>query len=387
VIPLKYDHPSIVTFMSTMLSAHDLFVRVRLLDLDHNYLEDLSPPFVDGQVSFDTSESITRALDLTLFDPLKAIHLDPDSPSPTGIFLTNMISITYVVRTPGRASVWEIPVFTGPIDDVDRDGLYLNIKCLGKESLSLANLYHGKHYKKTQAKTDVIVNILRTLCGETKFAIPTLNVKMANDLSLSRENIPWLAAKKLAASMGQQLFYDGRGVARMRRVPASVSFTYRDVNLTTVPRVSYDLSTTINAVDVVGGKPKKAKNRVKYQAIAPRSHVLSPQNLGRGTPRIPRYLWVEIKDDNITSQAEAIDVGSRQLAQGLLAGVEVAFDGIPNPLAEELDIGRLASEQASTNFHHTKWTLPLVAGTDAAYGYLKRVPARGRTVKRGGKKK
>ena len=386
MLQLPYNGASIEALKETLLTSHTISIRLRLLDLDHGYLQDLTAAFTSGQINFDVTQSITRSMDVVLFDPLGSIHLDPNSPSPTGVYITNMISVVYVVLNPVSNQVWEVPVFCGPIDKVDRDTFFINVKCLGKEALSINNLYRAKQYRKGQKKTTVIRSILVDLCGETKLSIPDRPVKMPNDLHMNQDHIPIIDAKNLAASMGYQLFYDGRGVARMRPFPRDVIHNFTDNWLTSTPRVSYDLSQVRNAIRVVGKKPKKAKNRITYDAVAQRAHTLSPWELGRGNPRVPRFLWEKIEDDNINSRAEAVAVGNARLAQGLLTGVDATFDGRPLPLIEEMDVLRLASTHAAANFQAKQWTLPLVAGDSASYGYFKRVLTRGRTIpKRGGK--
>lgn len=377
MISTKYSWPDIAELLELLTMSHNLHIRVRVLDLDHNYREDLSSVFVDGQVNFDADAEITRSLDLTVFDPLRAIQLDPDSPSPLGIFIANQISVVYVISNPTRTKSWDIPVFCGPIEKVDRDGMFLNIKCLGKEVLSLGNLWRGRDYRKGQEKTTVIRSILTSLCGESKLDVPNLSQRLPEPLNLSRSTKPWILAKRLAATMGYQLFYDGRGVARLRRKPNNMSFIFRMKHLTSVPKVGYDLSKTINAVEVIGRKPSKDKDPVGYRLVADRNHRLSPWSLGRGNPKIPRYMWKTIKDGGIRTDAEAKDVCLRELSQGLRAGVDVKFDGVGNPLLEELDVCQLDSEHEQAEFVMRKWTLPLVAGENASYGYLKKVAPKG----------
>jgi hypothetical protein len=356
-------------------SAHTLKIRVRLLDLDHNYIKDLSDCFVDGAVTIDANADVTRALDMTLFDPQGKIHIEPDSPHRTSIFIADMISVVYVVMTPDKSEVFHIPVFCGPIDKVDRDDMFISVKCLGKESLSLTNLWRGRTFKHGQTKTFVIERILRDMVGETKLSIPTKDSRIASDLKLNREKRPWEVAKNLARSMGYQLFYDGRGVAQMRKMNHNPAFVFRTDMVTTEPTMSWDLSKAINAVDVIGAKPKKSKRKVQYRAIADQSRPLSPWRLGRGG--VPRYLWTEVQDDSLRTKAECKDIGDKLLKQGLLAGVDVKFDGIPHPRLQELDICRIDTEQVSATFPIKQFTIPLVAGDDATYGYLRRQRPRG----------
>lgn len=358
-----------------MTSAHSIFIRVRLLDLNHKYQKDLTTFFADGQVTVDTEAEVTRALDLTLLDPLGRVNLDPDDASETSIFIADMISIMYVVVDPNRSKTYEVPIFCGPISSVERDDVQIAVKCLGKESLGLTNLWDGRVFKEGQEKTWVIKQILKDLMGETKLDIPDKKAKLPNDQKLNREDSPWKVAKKIAASMNMQLFYDGRGVAVLRKRHSTPVAELNKDWLTDEPQVAYDLSTVINAVKVIGGKPKKAKEPVKAKAVAQRSHPLSPWRLGRGG--VPRFLWVTVQDDSLRTAKECRELAQKTLKNGLLAGVSIAADGVPNPRLQELDPVRFRSDHVALHAPIKKFTIPLIAGADASYGYVRKIRPRG----------
>lgn len=374
-------------FNNLLRSAHFLGVVVRLLDLDHNYREDLTAQFMEGNVNVDADADVTRALDVTFLDPQKSINIDPDSPSPTSIYVAQMLQVVMVYQPPLRDYQVAIPVFTGPIDAVDRDDVFLQVKCLGKESLSISNLWSGRTYQKGQRKIDVIRNIFQTLIGENKLDLDnSAQGSLPNDLKLNRDDAPFLKAKDLAGSMGYQLFYDGRGIARMRKRNNQVVLTLDKTWLTDQPQVSYDLSETINAVEVKGKKPKKNKDAPKFRAIADYNHPLSPWRLGRAG--VPRYLWTEVEDDSLRSDAECAEVANRILKRGLLGGVEVQAEGIPHPQLEEEDCLTYVTDSFRSTALLKKFTIPLEAGEDTTFGYHERTKVKGghKGVKRKNKK-
>lgn len=374
-------------FNNLLRSSHYLGVVVRLLDLDHNYREDLTQQFMEGNVSIDADADVTRGLDVTFLDPQRSINIDPDSPSPTSIFVAQMLQAIMVYQPPLRNYQVAVPVFTGPIDAVDRDDVFLQVKCLGKESLSISNLWSGRTYQKGQRKIDVIRNIFNTLIGETKLDLDnSAQGNLPNDMKLNRDDAPFLKAKDLAGSMGYQLYYDGRGIARMRKRSNQVVLTLDKTWLTDQPQVSYDLSTTINAVEVRGKKPKKNKDAPKARAIADYNHPLSPWRLGRAG--VPRYLWTEVEDDSLRSDAECAEVANRILKRGLLGGVEVQAEGIPHPQLEEEDCLTYVTDSFRATALLKKFTIPLEAGEDSSYGYHERTKVKGghKGVKRKSKK-
>jgi hypothetical protein len=355
--------------------AYNMRIRLRLLDLDHNYKKDLTDYFYDGQVTVDNTAEVTRALDLTLMDPRKQVHIDPDSPSRTSVFISDMISVVFVVQRPDRSKEWDIPVFCGPIDSLDRDEVFVDIKCLGKESLSITNLWRGKTYKPHQPKTDVIKQILRNLVGETKLSIPDKKAKLPDERKLSKASKPWKIAKAIAKTMGFQLFYDGRGFAVMRRISHKPVLKMDEGWIITDPKVAYDLSKTINAVRVIGKKPKKQKEPVQFTLVAPKSHPLSPWRIGRGG--VPRYLWTEVQDESLRTTKECKDLCKSLLADGLLAGVDVTYDGVVHPGLQEGDVIALRTDLVAVNYKASKFTIPLTAATAASYGYHKRIRPKG----------
>lgn len=354
-------------FNSLLKSAHYLGVVVNLLDLDHGYRESLTDKFMEGVVTVDADGEVTRSLDITFLDPQKQIQIDPDSPSPTSVYVAQMLQIIMVYLSPDRTFQVNVPVFTGPVDSVDRDDVFLNVKCLGKESLSITNLWSGHVFQKGQRKTEVIRNIFQNMIGETKLDLIQDPASLPNDLKLNRDDAPFTAAKNIAGSMGYQLYYDGRGVARMRKRANNVMFTLDNTWLSSQPSVSYDLSETVNAVDVKGKKPKKGKDAPRWKAVADYSHPLSPWRLGRA--QVPRYLWTEVEDDNLRSNDECREVAERILKRGLLAGVEVQADGIPHPQLEEEDVITFLTSHVAATILLRKFTIPLTAGADSTYGY------------------
>lgn len=360
---------------AALCSAYNLDIHVSLLDSDGKFIQNLTRNFYEGSVSIDSSADVTRALDMVLFDPDHNAAIEPTSPGRTSIFIADMLHVEYVVSTPDRQQVWEIPVFTGPIDQVDRDDIFVNIKALGKEALSTSNGWRAKVYKKGQGKTDVIKDILRDLLGETRMVIPDRKAQLPNDFKVHADEHPWKAARRLARSMGYQLYYNGDGLPKMRKRMKTPLFKFTEHWVIEFPKVSYDLNETINAVRVIGGKPKKSKRKVKYTAVAKRKHPLSPWRLGRGGRK--RFLWLVIEDESIDSKGEARAVAKRELRRGLLAGVAPSWSGITHPCLEELDMVRIDIDGFHSKFPMSQWTIPLIAGDSSSYGYLRRVKPKG----------
>lgn len=363
-------------------TPHIIRMAVLVQTLQEQYTVDLSPYLMAGQINIRSKEQVTRSADLTIFDPFRRIQLDPNDPSKISIGMADLVKIVYVVTDPVTKESFNIPVFCGPVDDVQRDATTLKITCVGKESLAIGNSYVGKIYKKGTKKTDVIKHILRNVIGENRYQVPDLKAKLPADWRLSQGDIPWDQAKRLASSLGYQLFYDGRGVCRMRVPGGKAVHTFDNYWVSDSPDIDWSTDGVINTVIVKGGKPKKAKKNVSYTAIAAASHALSPQRLGRNG--IPRHLYTVIENSGLLSVAECKTLAVQTLNRGLVLGFQAQWDGLPMPLLEEGDMVHISAHGLNATVALNDFSIPLVIGT-ASYGYNRNVGARGgqRGISRG----
>jgi hypothetical protein len=377
MIPLGLTATQQSQLFTLLRKPHSITQTIRLMDTSHNYISDLSRHFIDGNVSVDGSASTSdRGLDLTLLDPLRAIHLDADSPSPSAVFVTNMLSVVTTVASPDGSQWFNIPVFTGPIDDVQRNGVMLGIKCLGKEVLSSDDMWVGRTWPKNTLKTSIITQLLQA-AGETKFSFTPSNARTTAVTSIKKDQKPWIVAKQIAASMGMQLFYDGRGVCRMRPWPNSPALTCDDSVLKTQPQIGYDLKSASNAVEVIGGVPKGSKKPVHYSVVAPDSHPLSPKRVGRNG--VPRYLNpIRVNDTNIRTTAKAKALAESLLSSALLESIDTTFDILPWPLLEPMDVVYLNYNRYAVATRANKFTIPLKNNGSTNIGYIRRIKTVGR---------
>lgn len=362
-------------FKALLAAHHSIYIRLQILNMDHKMLSDVSKRLIDGQVNIDNTSEITRSLDVDLLDPTGALHLDgTGSPNDGAVFADRMMRVYYVVMDPGHQDSYSTPIFTGPITKLERTGALLNVECQGKEVLSLAPVWNGRTFKKGMRKTQAIRYILREMGGENRMDIPERTAKLPRNLSVGADTTPWKAAKHLAWTMGCQLFYDGRGVVRMRRYPTKSVYTFRGGRGGTVktsPEVGFNMDDVVNAVEVTGKKPKGWKHKIRVREIAPRANYLSPWSLGRSGG--PRFLPLRIEDDNIASVAAARSRAREELRKGLIQSIEAAYDSLVVPFLEEGDYVRLHTEEYAVTHHMRKFSIPLTAGGDMSIGYVKNV--------------
>lgn len=387
MISLGYTAREMNQLRALLVDHHRISMQVQLLTLDHKYVADITRRLLGGQVTIDAdANESTRSCNLEILDPAHQLKLDSDSPEDGSIYATRMIKVIYSVIAPDRSARFDIPIFCGPLNKVDRSGVVLMVEALGKETLSMSSVWKGRDFKKGMKKTEVIQILMSEFGGERRLDLADSNQRTPNKIALNRNHNAWGMAKSLARSMDMQLFYDGRGVCRLRPLPAKTIYVFRqNGSLLTMPQAGYDMSAAINAVQVIGGKPKGSKTKITHREVAAKTHPLSPWTLGRwGTPR---YLPETIEDDSIKSQKNAVAIAKTRLKNRLIMAVEVSFDSLPIPFLEELDLCRVQSDEFSGSFRIRKMVIPLTADGTSSIGYLKRATPKRRPIKNRSKKK
>lgn len=386
MIGLGLSAVDLVALNTRLTTSHRIAIVAQILDLNHNRLSDVSTFFLDGQVTYDWTADITRSANLTFLDPTHSMSLDSGSPAQGALYMDRMMAIYYVVMNYDGSNPIAIPVMTGPITKVDRDFAVVQVECQGKEVLSQGQVWTPKTYKMGMNKVALIKDVLSTLSGETKFSLPAgTTARITSNLAISNDSKPWEIATAIAHSMGYILFYDGRGTCVMRPWTAAPKFTFRDFGdgaaILSKPKIGYDLSKVINATQVKGVLVKgKSKVPFVVKRYAPRTHPLSPWNIGRGG--VPRFLWDTIEDDSINSVAEANAVGDARITRGLIETITASFDALPIPHLELLDVYSLETSEYITTSSIYQMTLPLTVGSTATIGYLKYVQPNTKVIRR-----
>ena len=364
-------------FHRVLASSHSVDVRVRILTLNRAYVADVSDQLADGQVNIDANADVTRSLTLSLRDPDHALAFDSKSPNDAALFLDRVINVVYVVSEPYNGATppksWSVPIFSGPITKMSRTDEVINLEAQGNESMLIPPVvaWTGKTYAKGVKKTSLIRSLLSEIGGETKFSIPDWPDRTAKPVVIKSTSDIWATAKKVAGSRAvNHLFYDGRGVAVLRKTSGTAQFDFRTGpggTVLTKPQVNYDASTIRNTVRVTGDTPKKKKTPVKASATAARNHPLSAYALGRNGKR--RVLLEEVSDDNAKTTAEARRLAKDTLDRLLLEAVDVTFDAMVIPHLEPEDVCTVKTSTLSMTFRVKQLTIPLKAG-NMTVGYL-----------------
>jgi hypothetical protein len=390
VIPLGLSAAGQRALRAAVSQTHQVKVRASVQDLDGSTISDLTPHFTDGQVNVDTAQAgtdavgITRSATLTLNDPSKALPFHSSHPSDSALYRDRMVHVVYDVYVPELADWIPIPVFTGPVTKVSRDGDAVNVEAQGKEAGALGAAWRPLTLHKGMKKTDAIATILDWRVGERHYSIPDLPNRLPKSISMHRHTKPWAIALHIAHSMGMQLFYDGAGMCRLRHRPNTNGFTFSgEKHVVSRPQIDYG-GEIINTVDVLGGNPKGPKSFVYATAIAPANHPLSPQKLGRTNKQgslVPLYLLPGgdvIRNDALKTRAEAQNFADKRLHDALLQAVDVSFDSVPVPFLEQADMCQLVTDELAVTFRLTQFSLPFSAASAApmTVNYKKSVSAK-----------
>lgn len=358
-----------------LVSHHSMRVSVRVLGTDHSPVDTISHRILDGQVNVDYRSAVTRSATLSFFDPSNSLDFDSDSPADGAIYADRMLQISYDVRQPGTfGGRWiEVPIFTGPVSKFSRDGVEVKVEAQGKETLVLGSAWKNYVANKGRRKVDIIREVMENE-GERFFALPELGSKMPRDDVLTPETSPWAFVRKIANSMGMQLFYDGAGRLVLRDFPERKVFTFRDGNggsIDGVPSVDFSIDNVRNAVRVTGRKPKGSKRKVRASAVAPKGHPLSPHRLGRNGA--PRYLPEFVEDENVGTDREAKRVAKVRLRSLLHSMVEVKFSALTIPHLDAADEIGVQTDRFSMQTRLTAFSIPLTASGRMTVGYVRRM--------------
>ncbi len=386
MIPLGLRAPERREFHRELVGSHSIRVVVQVLDLEHNMLTTLGDELVDGQVNIDADGEVTRSATVTFLDRRRSYDFDSDSPANGALYANRLLRIRYGVRVPALGDWVDVPLFTGPVTKLDRAGDEVTVEAQGKEILAQGAGWAPMRIKKGTPKTDAITRIMRERGGEHRFDFPDLGSRLPKGISLGRQSVPWDVAQKIARSMNRQLYYDGRGVCKLRRFPANVVFTFNDGTngeIVTPPQVSFSMDDVRNAVWVKGGTPKRKKSDkdtpqdgdkkqkergVAHFETAPRSHPLSPWRLGRWDT--PRYLLEVIENDAIRSEKEARETAQRVLRKRLRQLVDVTFDSLPIPHLEPEDLIAVNADGLGMVVRLGQCSIPLKHDQVMSVGYL-----------------
>lgn len=380
MIPLGLTAAERRILFDTLQTGYRARTRLTVLDRDEAEIAVLPHQVLSGSVDVKSGQKPDRVLQLELADDGSRFRFTPEAVSDAAMFADNFIRAERGVYVPALARWVDVPVFTGPVASVARSGHTISVTATGKESRALAPAVAWQPpgpFGRDRRVTDVI-RLIMAAQGERHFDLPNMNATTRHQISLGRQSESWLVALRLAASVDRQLFYDGRGVLRMRAKPRRPVWTFRagdeQANVLTDPKRTYEIADLRNVVEVLGREPEGNTARPRAVAMARRGNPLSPWGLARRGE--PLFLVETIEVTN--NRREALErIAERELDERLRAAVHVEFESVPVPVLEPRDLVALLVEGERLAFHLGEYTIPLT-GESMTIGFNRRPQKRGR---------
>lgn len=380
-------------YVSHLLGSHNFTVRADVLTTAGAPIQAIHETLIDGQVNIQRDGIIRRTCTLTFFDPDRRLHLDPDSPFGSTLFLDRMLRVQHVTVVPvvGRVTA---TVFVGPVSRVSRDGDTLQVECQDKAAFGA----RGRPPLKVNKGMNAVAAIRKILVatGETQFRFPDQNnrrLPRAFTVGWSDEAAPWVVAQKIAALLNMQLIYSCDGYATLRRVPAAHVVTLTQEHLTGAPRVDYDATEIYNTVRVEGRikkakkKPNDSRDRstkkkadtkdekVAVTAVLKAKNPVSPSKLGRNGSG--RYLPLLVTGKEFKKKSDAEAVAKRHLRNGddqTNAGVSLST--VPLFHLDVDDLLLIDTDTTRLKLRLAEGSIPLGVSGDMSVGARRRVSAR-----------
>jgi len=356
-------------FEMSLYTGYDLKIVAQVLDLNHRYLADVSTMLLDGQVNYSYTDPINYTASMILLDPDELIGFDSSSPSDGALYADRMIRLVYCVYSELLPRWVDVPIFCGPVSKVSRNDALLSVACKGKEALTSkpSVAWIAKTYKKG-TKGAVAIKDIMTIHGETKFDIPNETYVFGMDHVLSTETAVWEFAQGMKGTT-RQLFYDGRGVLRLRDIPSQPSWTFTEPTLLNVPNLDYNHDDIRNGAFVKGATPL-GKKQLLASRFLPTADPSNPVALGR--TNAPRRLMEIVEDSTLTSQAAVNSAADKLLELVGKTNVGFDFDSFTIPHLEPGDVFQLATRDVSIPIRLMAYSIPLKAGAQTN-GAIKKI--------------
>lgn len=381
-----------IIYRDTLAAGYEMKVTVQILTNQHAVVSTVSQVLLDGQVDAETvamqkgnldDVAVSRTCSLQLLDPGHTLAFDSSAPTDGALYLDRMIRVVVSVLC---SFGWvDVPVFTGPVTGVQRDGDIVSVDAAGKETFGLRSAWEPHTYKRG-TKVKVLTSMLRRTGEMDRYmSLPSSTARITKPIVVGRETKLWARAFSLVSSMDRHLFYDARGIVRTPRKISRSVFKFRTGNggmILSEPQISFSTSELKNAIIIRGGDPAGPKKFVSALVVAPRTHPLSPFSIGRSsTTGRGGYLTLREENTHLRTTAKAVARGKSLLHESLLMQTEATWNTLPVWHLEPWDVVTLETPRFSARVRVKKFSMPLRADGDMTCGYQKNLSKPRRLVR------
>lgn len=384
------------SYSNAILHGAPLYFRFLQMTLSHTVVNMLDPLKIDGQINIvdAASDGVAKTLQMGFIDPDHALRLDGDTPTEGMGGLDRLVRVDAFAYCADIDQWLSAPAFTGRPSVLSRDGDTVTVEAQSKECLHLNTVSPF-----TIAKNTNVVSAIRSILarnGEIRFRFPS---NYRNRLPAAvhvggpdADRAPWAVCRRLARSIGLQLYYDSTGYACLRKLPATPSWTLYETgpnaNMLSRPKLTTDLTTLKNRVIVTGrtvppkvkkGPQAKARTLTSDPALPPSTHPHHPNRL-----LVNGHPWsnTEFRDAPTLHTKAQVNAYARAILKQLLIE-NIGFEGAVMPWwhSEPLDLVSVLSSAGtySARLHDGSFSLGTSAdGATVGYTFRVRSPKAGR---------
>ncbi len=371
-------------YLATLARSYEQRTRVEVLTNERDILTTIDAAVIGGQVNcsrveidpFDPDKSnqhieVSRyAESVVLYDPSHAVAIDSGSPADGALYLDRCVRIVVSIR--GALRWYDVPVFTGPLTDLDREGALITLEAAGCEAFG-----QGAAWETGKLPQDTKVGAFRELLYRTGevdewMDLPTTTQKLAYPKSIARDTRLWDKAFFIMASLGRLCFYDGYG--RLRTPEPSetpvIELAGGDHGLLRAqPEVKHSTDKFANSWWQQGSTSRG--KHLEATAVVDEDHPLHPLKVGRNGRG--RYLMGTDTNSDLRTKSAAKQAAKDSLA---LASIDAQVRTECRPVwhLEPTDWAHIDAGDWAMPFPIREFSLPL-AGGDMTLGYIDNLPS------------
>ncbi len=360
-------------FAAALTGPHDIAVRCDVLFNREVIAEDI--PIESGTARFDRRNSIQGSLDIVLADPTRVPVASDDVLTPYGYELRVWRGIDYsrtevipVVSDPEQYTLEDgttlvtledgttaytleagavtaagnpagpelLPLGTFPIQQSFVQGRTLLSEIVAEDRGRLVADARFEDVYSIENGVDYVEALQEMISDgvpDLEFVFPDLDFT-APLLTFDRFTDRWSAARRMAESIGYELYFDGLGVCRMRPEPtfsATPDVTIATGQNLTDATVALDRAPAFNKVVAIGNNPS---TNAEFVGEAVDDDPSSPTFYGPGFGFKPRTYYSPF----IASTEQAESAAAAVLASNLGVARSVDVSAVPDPRIEPADV-------------------------------------------------
>lgn len=338
-------------------------------------IEDWDTRLVDGGVTVDGTRDERRMCEFSLQNEDFALEMNPVN----GFWYDKILKAFWGIEYYSGFDLyqWEMQVGEFMIDRISEDYFPHVTKITGRDYAKKcinSGLVNSMAFSKG-TPIEIIIKALAVNAGITKLRIPFIGIGYDDDVVFEPGTARWEVMKKLADSIGHELYFTGDGYLTMRPyqdpVTSPLTWIFRtgklDGTLVTYSRSVND-SRVKNHTVVIGSSQADSSNFVTVAFAELRNDdPNSPTYIGRIGDRLDLY-----KSEFITTNEQADAVAEARHRVSSLEEWSIDFSSIILPWIEGNDIVDIVnqneSEYVPARFLLSNYTLPMSLGPMTGLG-------------------